>query len=67
MRLALKVFERTRYNRSMVLQIAGISIRDQMHDIDNEDKEPKEGDDYGPREEWVIEFDMAANTEKHFD
>lgn len=47
--------------------MAGVSIRDQMHDIDNRSEEPTEGEDNGPREEWVIEFDVAADAEKHFE
>ncbi|KAJ9149913.1 Salicylate hydroxylase [Pleurostoma richardsiae] len=67
--LALRVFERIRFNRSHVTHMASISTRDGYHNVD------WDGDDILknphilnlPRPAWVLEHDEAENAEQHFD
>ncbi|CAK7235800.1 hypothetical protein SEUCBS140593_009403 [Sporothrix eucalyptigena] len=67
--LALRVFERIRFNRSHVTHMASISTRDGYHNIDwDGDYIVKNPQILNlPRPRWVIEHDAAANAEEHFD
>jgi hypothetical protein len=67
--LALRVFERIRFNRSHVTHMASITIRDGYHNVDWEGEEIKKNPQVLniPRPAWVIEYDIATEAEKHFD
>lgn len=66
--LGMKVFERIRFNRSHVTHMASISIRDGYHNVDFEGEEIKKNPQILnlPRPEWVLEYDITAESEKHF-
>ena len=67
--LGLRVFERIRYNRSHVTHMASTSVRDGYHNVDWDGDAIKENPQVLniPRPEWVIEYDIATEAEKHFD
>ncbi|KAH0593834.1 hypothetical protein MHUMG1_08586 [Metarhizium humberi] len=67
--LGMKVFERIRFNRSHITHMASIWIRDGYHNVDWEGEEIKKNPQILnlPRPSWVIEYDIAAESEKHFD
>lgn len=67
--LGLRVFERIRFNRSHVVHMSSISVRDGYHTVDtNVDEVEKNPEIVNlPRFEWVIEHDAEANAEKYFD
>ncbi|KAI1083684.1 putative monooxygenase [Whalleya microplaca] len=67
--LALKVFERIRFNRSHVTHMASISTRDGYHQVDWDGDELRQHPEIInlPRPSWVIEHDAEANAEEHFE
>lgn len=67
--LALRVFERIRFNRSHVTHMASISIRDGYHNVDWDGEELRKNPEILnlPRPEWVLEYDIAGESEKHFE
>ncbi|PHH89413.1 hypothetical protein CDD83_6108 [Cordyceps sp. RAO-2017] len=67
--LALRVFERVRFNRSHVIHMASILIRDGYHNIDWDGDDIKKNPQILnlPRPAWVIEHDVEAEAESHFD
>ncbi|EXJ72487.1 uncharacterized protein A1O5_04992 [Cladophialophora psammophila CBS 110553] len=65
--LGLKVFERIRFNRSHVIHMSSIQIRDGYHTLDEETIKKHPETINLPRWTWVIEHDAEANAEKHFD
>lgn len=67
--LALKVFERIRFNRSHAVHMSSIQMRDGYHNVDWDGPEIKENPEIVnmPRFAWVIEHDAEANAEAHFD
>lgn len=67
--LALRVFERIRFNRSHVTHMASISVRDGYHNVDWDGDEIKKNPQILnlPRPGWVIEYDIQVESEKHFD
>lgn len=68
MPLALQVFERIRFNRSHVLHMSSISNRDAAHATDwTAELAAKFPDTVSiPHDDWIIEHDVAEETEKHF-
>lgn len=67
--LALKVFERIRFNRSHVTHMASISTRDGYHDV-NWDGDFIRKHPYIlniPRPSWVVEHNAEENAENSFD
>lgn len=67
--LALQVFERVRFNRSHVIHMSSISVRDDYHTLDFESDLFKEHPEIinVPRQAWVLGFDAKKNAEEHFD
>ncbi|KAK1766025.1 MAK1-like monooxygenase [Phialemonium atrogriseum] len=67
--LGLRVFERIRFNRSHVTHMASITTRDGYHNVDWDGEEIKKNPQILnlPRPEWVIEYDIESEAEKHFD
>lgn len=67
--LALRVFERIRFNRSHVTHMASISVRDGYHNVDFEGEDIKKNPQILnlPRPRWVIEYDIEKEAEEHFD
>jgi 2-polyprenyl-6-methoxyphenol hydroxylase-like FAD-dependent oxidoreductase len=67
--LALRVFERIRFNRSHVTHMASISTRDGYHNIEWDGDEIRKNPEVVnlPRPFWVIDHDAAANAEEHFE
>lgn len=67
--LALQVFERVRFNRSHVIHMSSISVRDDYHTLDFESDLFKEHPEIinVPRQGWVLDFDAKKNAEEHFD
>lgn len=67
--LALQVFERVRFNRSHVIHMSSISVRDDYHTLDFESDLFKEHPEIinVPRQAWVLDFDAKKNAEEHFD
>lgn len=67
--LALRVFERIRFNRSHVTHMASIAVRDGYHTVDWESEELLQNPQILnlPRPSWVIEYDIASEAEKYFD
>lgn len=67
--LALRVFERIRFNRSHVTHMASITVRDGYHNVDFDGEEIKKHPEILnlPRPKWVIEYDIESEAEKHFD
>ncbi|KPM41898.1 hypothetical protein AK830_g4623 [Neonectria ditissima] len=67
--LALRVFERIRFSRSHVTHMASISIRDGYHNVDWDGEELRKNPEILnlPRPEWVIEYDVESESEKHFE
>ncbi|KAL5329615.1 hypothetical protein ACEPPN_003130 [Leptodophora sp. 'Broadleaf-Isolate-01'] len=67
--LALRVFERIRFNRSHITHMSSISVRDEYHNADWAssmiDDNP-EGLNI-PRPAWVVDFDAEKNAEEHYD
>lgn len=68
MPLALQVFERIRFNRSHVIHMSSISNRDAAHSTDwTPELAAKLPDSVSiPHDDWIIEYDVAEETEKHF-
>lgn len=66
--LALRVFERIRFNRSHVTHMASISTRDGYHNVDWDGDFIKENPQILnlPRPDWVIEHDVYTNAEENF-
>ena len=66
--LALRVFERIRFNRSHVTHMSSIQMRDGYHNIDWDGDDIKKNPEIVnlPRFKWVIEHDAEANAERHF-
>lgn len=66
--LALRVFERIRFNRSHVIHMSSIQMRDGYHTVDWDSDAITEHPEVLnlPRYAWVIEHDAEANAEKHF-
>lgn len=66
--LGLKVFERIRFNRSHVIHMSSIQMRDGYHNVDWDGDAIKEHPEVVnlPRWTWVIEHDAEANAEKYF-
>ncbi|KAL2394094.1 FAD-dependent monooxygenase notI [Exophiala dermatitidis] len=67
--LALKVFERIRFNRSHVIHMSSITMRDGYHNVDWEGEFIREHPEVVnlPRWTWVIEHDAEENAEQHFE
>lgn len=67
--LALRVFERIRFNRSHVTHMASITVRDGYHTVDWDGPDLHKHPEILnlPRPDWVIEYDIASESEKHFD
>lgn len=67
--LALRVFERIRFNRSHVTYMASISTRDGYHNVKWDGEEIRKNPQLVnlPRPAWVIEFDAEENAEAHFE
>lgn len=67
--LALRVFERIRFNRSHVTHMASITVRDGYHLVDFEGDDIKKNPHILnlPRPRWVIEYDIEKESEEHFD
>ncbi|KAF7558087.1 hypothetical protein G7Z17_g130 [Cylindrodendrum hubeiense] len=67
--LALRVFERIRFNRSHVTHMASITVRDGYHNVDWDGPDLHKHPEILnlPRPDWVIEYDIASESEKHFD
>ena len=67
--LALRVFERIRFNRSHVTHMASISVRDGYHNFDFDGDEVLKNPQVLnlPRPEWVIEYDIERESEEHFE
>lgn len=67
--LALRVFERIRFNRQHVIHMSSISNRDGYHKIEwtREFIEQHPGVLSIPRLDWVFEHDARANVDEHFD
>lgn len=67
--LGLRVFERIRFNRSHVTHQASISVRDNLHNVESDADFIKKNPHVIalPRPDWVIEYDIYAESEKNFD
>ncbi|KAI5867535.1 salicylate hydroxylase [Durotheca rogersii] len=67
--LALRVFERIRFNRQHVVHMSSISIRNEYHHINWTRDFVREHPDalVLRRPDWVLEHDSRANAEQHFD
>ncbi|KAM3501690.1 hypothetical protein MY10362_005362 [Beauveria mimosiformis] len=67
--LALRVMERIRFNRSHVTHMASITVRDGYHSVDFDGDEIMKNPQVLnlPRPEWVVEYDVEKEAEKHFD
>ncbi|EOD52551.1 putative fad binding domain protein [Neofusicoccum parvum UCRNP2] len=67
--LALRVFERVRFNRSHVVHMSSISVRDDYHTLDFESELFKEHPEIinVPRQAWVLDFDARQDAEENFD
>ncbi|KAF2651148.1 salicylate hydroxylase [Lophiostoma macrostomum CBS 122681] len=67
--LALRVFERIRFNRSHVTHMSSIEMRDGYHNVDWDGDEILKHPEIVnlPRYKWVIEHDAEENAERHFD
>ncbi|VUC24192.1 unnamed protein product [Clonostachys rosea] len=68
-KLALKVFERIRFNRSHIIHMSGVSNRDGYHQVEwtREFVEANPGSMTVHRLDWVIEHDAEKNAEEHFE
>ncbi len=68
-KLALKVFERIRFNRSHVIHMSSITNRDGYHNADFDGQyiidHPESLN--VPRPAWVVDHDARAVAEEHFD
>ncbi|KAJ5970287.1 salicylate hydroxylase [Penicillium vulpinum] len=66
--LALQVFERIRFNRSHVIHMSSISNRDAAHATEWTPELVAEFPDLLsiPHDDWIIEYDVAEETENHF-
>lgn len=67
--LGLRVFERIRFNRSHVTHMASIVIRDGYHNVDWDGEDIKKNPQILnlPRPTWVIEYDIAKESEASFE
>jgi 2-polyprenyl-6-methoxyphenol hydroxylase-like FAD-dependent oxidoreductase len=67
--LALKVFERIRFNRSHVIHQSSISNRDTYHNADFSGDYLVQHPELMnvPRPNWVVDHDARANAEEHFE
>ncbi|KAF3010532.1 hypothetical protein E8E14_010419 [Neopestalotiopsis sp. 37M] len=67
--LALKVFERVRYNRSHVLHMLSTQVRDEYHNVDwtAEFCAANPSALCLPRAEWIAEYDPRAEVDREFD
>jgi 2-polyprenyl-6-methoxyphenol hydroxylase-like FAD-dependent oxidoreductase len=67
--LALRVFERIRFNRSHVIHMSSIEMRDGYHNVDWESEAFTKNPEIlnMPRFAWVIEHDAELNAEKNFE
>lgn len=67
--LALRVFERIRFNRSHVIHMSSVSNRDTYHtaDFDGEYLLAHPEAINVPRPNWVVDHDVKAVAEEHFD
>lgn len=67
--LALRVFERIRFNRSHVIHLSSLSNRDAYHsaDFDGEYLLAHPEIINVPRPNWVVDHDAKLNAENHFD
>lgn len=67
--LALRVFERIRFNRQHVIHMSSVANREEYHKVEWTrefvDKHP--GVLSIPRPDWIIEHDARANVDEHFD
>lgn len=67
--LALHVMERIRFNRSHVTHMASITVRDGYHSVDFDGDEIVKNPQVLnlPRPEWVVEYNVEDEAERHFD
>ncbi|EJP66829.1 MAK1-like monooxygenase [Beauveria bassiana ARSEF 2860] len=67
--LALRVMERIRFNRSHVTHMASITVRDGYHSVDFDGDEILKNPQVLnlPRPEWVVEYNVEDEAERHFD
>ncbi|KAF4539591.1 FAD binding domain containing protein [Lasiodiplodia theobromae] len=67
--LALRVFERVRFNRSHVIHMSSVSVRDDYHFLDFESELFREnpGIVSVPRQAWVLDFDARKDAEENFE
>ncbi|KAM0665276.1 hypothetical protein ACQRIT_006131 [Beauveria bassiana] len=67
--LALRVMERIRFNRSHVTHMASITVRDGYHSVDFDGDEILQNPQVLnlPRPEWVVEYNVEDEAERHFD
>ncbi|GME23743.1 salicylate hydroxylase [Neofusicoccum parvum] len=67
--LALRVFERIRFNRSHVIHMSSVTNRDDYHQVvwTPEFVRDHPGALSIPRMDWIMEHDAKANAEEHFD
>lgn len=67
--LALRVFERIRFNRSHVIHMSSVTNRDDYHKVvwTPEFVRDHPGALSIPRMDWIMEHDARANAEEHFD
>jgi hypothetical protein len=67
--LALRVFERIRFNRSHITHLSSVSNRDGYHNADFDSDEILRHPEILnlPRFRWVLEFDAERDAESHFD
>lgn len=67
--LALKVFERIRFNRQHVIHMSSVSNRDEYHTLEWTPEFVRKNSDSLTcrRPDWILEHDARANAYKHFD
>lgn len=67
--LALKVFERIRFNRQHVIHMSSISNRDEFHTVEWTQEFVRNNPESLTcrRPDWITEHDARANAYKHFD
>jgi 2-polyprenyl-6-methoxyphenol hydroxylase-like FAD-dependent oxidoreductase len=67
--LALRVFERIRFNRQHVIHMSSVSNRNEYHNVEWTPQFVKEHPEALTlrRPDWILEHDARANAEKHFD